>query len=235
VPGIPAGGVLDLRLCEMCSARLTVLEPATGRLRPLARQPNFGRTAGIRAVTVSGDVVWVLAGSGETGRDLLTAVSRDRGRSWRILPVPGTATAWESVQIFSDGGSGAYVLLGRDSDPRLVVEFTGLWRIRDPAGAWQRATPVDRPKSAAVVVPGAPGPLITTEDGDAWRLLADGTMRRLPRADHDGVLIGPGIVTTGPGGALLGLPRLLGDRMPPRPTVVVSIDEGETWRVEAVG
>lgn len=234
VAGIPAGGVLDLGLCEECSARLTALEPATGRLRPLATQPVFGRTVGIRFVARSGDTVWVLAESGEAGRDLLTAVSRDRGRSWRILPLPGTGTTttWDSARIFSDGGTGAYVLLARDTRPDVLTEFTELWRIGDEGG-WRRITPADRPPTAVQVVAGTGGALIGTEEGDAWRLRADGTVRKLPRADYDGVLIAPGAMASGPGGVVLGVPYIQSDLL--RPTVVLSFDGGETWRVEELG
>jgi len=236
VAAVPPGGVLDLGSCEMCSGRLTVLDPATGRLRPLARQPAFGRTTSIRWLATSGDVVWVLAESGETGRDLATAVSLDRGRTWRALPLPGTAASAEVIQIFTDGGRGAYVLISRDARPDRRHEFTELWRIGDPAApgaAWRRVTPARRPPTAVILVPGQRGVLIGTEDGEAWRLLADGTMRPLPGVDYGGVPIKPGIVVSGPGGAFLGLPALQSDLS--RPTLVVSFDEGESWRVEEIG
>lgn len=235
VAAIPPGGILDLGLCEMCSARLTVLDPATGQLRRLAVQPSFGRTAGIRSMASSGDVVWVVAESGESGKDLVTAVSTDRGRSWRTLPVPGTAAPAMVVRVFSDG-RGAYVLIGRDSRPEVLNEFTELWRIGDPTAAgaaWRRVTPARRPPSAVTLVPGERGLLISTEDGEAWRLLSDGTLLQLPQVDYGGVSIEPGLVVSGPSRVFVGLPLVQSDL--PRPTLVVSFDEGESWRAEEIG
>ena len=76
--------MVDLALCESCLNRLTVLEPRTGRLRTLATPPPLGTDTGVRSFAESGGVLWAL---GDGGSRLVSAVSLDRGRTWRVLPV----------------------------------------------------------------------------------------------------------------------------------------------------
>ena len=78
---------------------------------------------------------------------------------------------------------------------------------------------------------GRRGLIVTEETGQLWRLLADGTRRRLP-VDFDGVLIPAGAPVTGPGRVLLGIPANQPDIG--APTVMLSYDEGETWLVEQI-
>ncbi len=136
------------------------------------------------------------------------------------------------MRIFSDGERGAYVRLGRDRRPDVLNEFTELWRIEDATAGWRRITPAGHPASAVTLIAGERGVLIGTEDGEAWRLEADGTLRLLRRVDYGGVSIAPGTVATGPGRAFLGMSLIQSDL--PRPTLVVSFDEGESWRAEEI-
>jgi hypothetical protein len=81
-------------------------------------------------------------------------------------------------------------------------------------------------------VAGRRGLIVTEETGQLWRLVADGTMRRLPPVDFDGVLIPAGAPVTGSGRVLLGIPANQPDIG--APTVMLSYDEGETWLVEQI-
>jgi len=236
-PGPPVAAVLDgwfvdQSLCESCLDRLTVLEPRTGRLHPLAAPPPLGSTPGVRTVTRSGSVLWAL---GDGGSRLLSAVSLDRGRTWRRLPVGGARAPAELVWLVSDGGRGAYLLIGRDSRPDVLAEFSELWRVGDPTrpgAAWRQVTPAVRPPSAAGLVAGERGLIVVEESGMLWRLVADGTLARLPEADYDGLPIPAGRPVTGPGRVLLAVPLNRTDFG--LPVVLFSPDEGETWRVELI-
>lgn len=232
VAAVPDGAVVDLGLCETCPGRLAVLEPRTGRLRPLATPPPLGPTLAVRSVAESGGVLWVL---GDGGSRLISAVSVDRGRSWRELPVGGARAPAEITRLVSDGGLGAYLMIGRDARPDVLDEFSELWRVGDPTrpgAAWRQVTPAVRPRSAAGLVAGARGLVVREDTGQLWRLEPDGTMRRLPPIDFDGVPVPPAVVVTGPARLLLGIAANQADLGVP--TVLVSYDEGETWLVEQI-
>jgi hypothetical protein len=231
IAAVPAGAFIDLGLCESCLDRLTVLEPATGRLRPLATPP-LGPTLAVRSFAESGGVLWVL---GDGGSRLISAVSLDRGRTWRRLPVGGARTPAELVRLVPDGGRGAYLLIGRDARPDVLDEFSELWRIGDPTrpgAAWRQATPAVRPRSASGLVAGARGLIVQDDAGTLWRLVPGGAMRRLPPVDLDGVPVIPGFVVTGPGRALVAGAANQADLG--SPTVMISYDEGESWLVEQI-
>ena len=232
VAAVPAGAVVDLGLCESCLDRLTVLEPLTGRLRPLTVPPPLGPTLAVRSVVQSGGVLWVL---GDGGSRLVSAVSVDRGRSWRELPVGGARAPADIARLVSDGRRGAYLMIGRDARPDVLDEFSELWRVGDPTrpgAAWRQVTPAVRPRSAAELVAADRGLLVREDTGELWRLEPDGTMRRLPPIDLDGLPIPPAVVVTGPARLLLGVAANQVDLGVP--TVLVSYDEGETWLVEQI-
>ena len=230
VAAVPPGGVIELGLCESCLSRLTVLEPATGRLRPLARGPRLGTNVGIRAFAASGSVLWVL---GDGGSRLISAVSLDAGRTWRVLPVGGAGAPAEVAALASDGGRGAYLLVGRAVLPDVRSEWSELWRVGDPArpgAAWRPLPPIVRPRSAVGLMVTQRGLLVQAEGGALWRLGPDGQPRELPPIEVDGVPVHPGRLAAG-GRMLLGvLPR--SETAPP--AVLVSDDDGETWRVERI-
>jgi hypothetical protein len=232
VAAVPPGAILDRGLCETCFTRLTVLEPRTGQLRPLATRPPLGPSLPVRSLVESDGTLWVLGGGGSR---LVSVVSTDGGRSWRKLPVRGARAPADIVRLVSDGGRGAFLLIGWDARPDVLSEFSELWRVGDPArpgAAWRQVTPAVRPRSAVGLVAGRRGLIVTEETGQLWRLVADGTMRRLPPVDFDGVLIPAGAPVTGPGRVLLGIPANQPDIG--APTVMLSYDEGETWLVEQI-
>ena len=73
---------------------------------------------------------------------------------------------------------------------------------------------------------GERGLLLAETNGTVWRLRPTGTFGRLP----DAGLLRPGGLTTGPG-------RVLASVSPDEAiarTVLLSYDEGETWRAERV-
>jgi hypothetical protein len=230
VAAVPAGGVVDLSLCETCLNRLTVLEPRTGRLRTLATPPPLGTDTGVRSFAESGGVLWAL---GDGGSRLVSAVSVNLGRSWRVLPVGGARAPTKLASLVSDGGRGAYLLVSRDDRPDVEDEFSELWRIGDPTrpdAAWRQVTPPTRPRTATGLLVSKGAMLVRDEAGQLWRLDRDGVMRELPPLQLDGVPAGPDLVVTGPARMLLGVVNDPDDSRPPR--ALLSYDGGETWQVE---
>ncbi len=230
VPAVLQGDIVDLALCESCLNQVTVLEPRTGRLRPLARSPLLDSDVGIRAFAESGGVLWAI---GDRSTRLVSAVSLDRGRTWRELPVGGGQGAAEFAQLVSDGRRGAYLLVSRDANPEVVSEFSELWRVGDPTrpgAAWRRITPAQRPRSARGVLLSGSALLIQDEDGQLQRLGPDGTLQALPPVQLDGVSAGPDRVVAGPGRLLLGIVNRPDDTAPQR--ILLSSDGGQTWQVE---
>jgi hypothetical protein len=210
VAALPPGGVLASGLCERCDTVLTALDLATGELRPLVAQPDF-TGVGLRLAQAEGDVLWA-AQAGPTGG--LTAVSADRGRSWRTIPLAPGLVFTDPVVLASIPGGGAY-LVGRRAD-----NLPDVRRIDGPDGNWRRLTPAQGPNAAYSAVVDARGLLVGDGNGQAWRLQPDGVFTALP-----GV---PGYLAGGPGRVLLGLPST------PR-TVLLSYDGGASWRSERVG
>jgi hypothetical protein len=230
VAAVPPGGIIELGLCESCLSRLTVLEPATGRLRPLARPPRLGTNVGIRSIAGSGSALWVL---GDGGSRLISAVSLDAGRTWRVLPVGGAGAPAEVAALASDGRRGAYLLVDRAVLPDVRNEWSELWRVGDPArpgAAWRSQPPIVRPRFAVGLTVTQRGLLVQAEGGALWRLGPEGQPRELPPIEVDGVPVHPGRLAAG-GRMLLGVLQ----RSDTAPQVVlVSSDDGETWRVERI-
>jgi hypothetical protein len=211
VAAVPPAGVLASGLCETCDTVVTALDPATGELRPLAAQPDF-TGFGLRLAQAEGDVLWVVQ-VGRTGG--LTAVSADRGRSWRTIPLAPGLVCTDPVVLASIPGGGAY-LVGRRADNRPDVR-----RIDGPDGSWRRLTPPRGPNAAYSAVVDARGLLVGDGNGQAWRLQPDGAFAALPGVP--GYLAGGGAARV-----LVGLPSAPG-------TVLLSYDGGTTWRSERVG
>lgn len=228
-PGPPiaqlaADDILGQDLCAECPG-LTVLEPGTGLLRPLATQPPLGGTQ-VRSFDVSGRVVWAV---GTTRDAVVSAVSRDGGRSWQAVPVRGLALPLESVRVVVARDGGAHLVGGRDGPADVLNKFTELWQVDGGVAAgWRRVTPATRPTSVLALLAGARGLLISEESGTLWRLRPNGALRRLPDPVVDGTPVPPGLPATGPAGVLVTLPYA----QDARGTLLVSFDEGETWRVE---
>jgi hypothetical protein len=197
-------------LCPTCDNAVITLDPATGELRRLRAQPAFAGV-GLRLARADGDVLWV-AQVGPTGG--LTAVSADRGRTWRTVPLAPGMVLTDPVVLASIPGGGAY-LVGRRANSLPDVR-----RADDPAGSWRRITPAQGPASAYSAVVDPRGLVVGDGNGQAWRLRADGRFAALPGT--------PGPLTGGAGGVLLGLPSTPG-------TVQLSYDGGASWRAERVG
>lgn len=228
VAAVPEGGVIDLAVCESCPNRLTVLEPRTGRLRTLATPPPLGTDTGVRSFAESGGVLWAL---GDGGSRLVSAVSLDRGRTWRVLPVGGARAPTGLASLVSDGGRGAYLLVNRDAGEGVL--FAELWRIGDPSrpgAAWKQITPETRPQTALGLIVSKGTVLVRDDTGQLWRLDRDGVMRQLRPLQLDGLLGGPDLVVAGPGRLLLGAVNRPDGPDQARP--LLSYDGGETWRVE---
>jgi hypothetical protein len=220
IDAVPPDGLLDSALCDRCRERIVVLEPATGRLRPLRNQPF--PAAGVRAYGLRGGVAWAVS---TTGTDTTSAVSLDRGRSWRTVPVPGLAPGIDALQLVP-GASGDAYLLGSttqlDGDSRLV----GVWAISGPARRWElQKGPA--PLSVRSALAGERGLLISDLGGTVWRLEPTGAFAALP----DPGPTRPADLATGPARMIAATPR---GRIPDL-IVLTSYDEGESWRAERIG
>ena len=231
VPAALRGDIVDLGLCESCLDRLTVLEPRTGRLRPLATQPPLGPSVGVRAFADSAGALWAL---GDSGTGLVSSVSLDGGRTWRTLPLRGGGPgAAEATALAPDGRRGAWLLVSRDADPHTTNEFSELWRVGDPTrpgAGWQLVTPARRPRSVDGLLVSAGTALIQDEAGQLLRLEPGGVLRALPPIQVDGVPRGPDVVVAGPGRLLLAIANRPEGTGPPR--VLLSRDGGRSWQLE---
>jgi hypothetical protein len=142
----------------------------------------------------------------------LTAVSADRGRSWRTIPLAAGMVLTDPVVLASVPGGGAYLVGRRPND------LPDVRRIDGPGGDWRRITPPDGPNSAYSAVVDARGLLVGDGNGKAWRLGPDDRFTALPGTP--GYLSGSRV--------LLGLPSTPG-------TVELSYDGGQTWQSEQPG
>lgn len=225
VPGPPVaaattGSLLGQDYCSGCEDRVTVLEPTTGRARPLAVQPPF-RGSRLRSVDRAGDVLWAVAVDRQR---TTTAVSTDAGRSWRLVPVPGRSSPNQLLLVVAGRDGSAWLVAGSylGGPPQ---QLTQVRRITGPGGAW-RTLPEQVPRTMRSVLAGERGLLLAEANGILWRLSSDGRFRRLPEPG----LFRPGELVTGPGGEVVALsPDDANGR-----TVLLSYDEGETWRAEQV-
>jgi hypothetical protein len=208
VDALPPNAVLASELCPTCADAVTVVDLTTGQLRPLRSQPAFTGD-GLRLARVDGDVLWI-AQIGPGGG--LTAVSRDRGRTWRTIPLAAGMVLTDPVVLAAIPGGGAYLVGRRPND------LPDVRRIDGPAGSWRRITPPDGPNSAYSAVVDARGLLVGDGNGKAWRLGPDDRFTALPGTP--GYLSGSRV--------LLGLPSTPG-------TVELSYDGGLTWQSEQPG
>jgi len=216
---VPPGGLLLAGLCPRCDQRLVVLDADIGVLRPLTAQPPLG-TGLVRALDQRGDTIWVVSGGSEPA---VTAVSTDRGRSWRSVPAPVTAA--DGLRLSTDPDGGAY-LIGTRQDEQGNDRLAGIWRVTDPAGGWRQIRPADGPRSVRSSLVGSRGLLVLDGSGYGWRLGPTGEFVRLPDPDP----LRPGWIISGPGRLLVGVPRgTVADRI-----VLTSSDEGDSWQVERI-
>jgi hypothetical protein len=204
---LPPGAVLASELCPTCADAVTVVDPATGELRRLRAQPAL-RGFGLRLARADGDVVWI-AQVGPTGGS--TAVSADRGRSWRVVPLPPGMVQTDPVVLAAIPGGGAY-LVGRRAN-----HLPDVRRVDGPDGSWHRISSDSGPNSAYSAVVDAQGLVVGDGNGRAWRLGPDNRFTALPGL--------PGYLTGGR--MLVGLPS-------EPDTVLLSYDGGASWRSELV-
>jgi hypothetical protein len=208
VAELPRDAVLASELCPTCSDAVTAVDLTTGELRPLRSQPAF-TGYGLRMARVDGDVLWVVQVGPAGG---ITAVSADRGRTWRTIPLAVGMVLTDPVVLASTPSGGAYLVGRRPND------LPDVRRIDGPRGNWARITPPDGPNSAYSAVVDARGLLVGDGNGKAWRLGPDDRFTALPGTP--GYLSGSRV--------LLGLPSTPG-------TVELSYDGGLTWQSEQPG
>ena len=217
---VPPGLRVEQTWCggDPCGpSRLVVLDPATGRQSPLRAQP-LPRSTLIDVATGDDGRIWV---AGPDGDRVVSAVSRDRGRTWRQLPaLTGPPVVLLHLVPLPGADAGAYLLTGRrDRSDAVLNVFSDLWRL-DGAG-WTRVTPRGAPRSALTAVGLSDGELLlTTEEGGTWRTSGRGT--RIARDPAGGALAvlrrsGPLLVGWTGAGELL-----------------VSADDGRSWEPRPV-
>ena len=167
---LPPDAVLASELCPTCADGVTAVDLNTGELRPLRSQPAF-TGFGLRLARVDGDVIWV-AQVGPGGG--LTAVSADRGRTWRTIPLAEGMVLTDPVVLASIPGGGAYLSGAGRTTCRTCAGSTGR------TATWRRITPPDGPNSAYSAVVDARGLLVGDGNGKAWRLGSDDQFTALP-------------------------------------------------------
>ena len=201
-------------------ARVVVLDPATGLESPLRTQP-IARSTHNDVTTGADGRIWV---AGRDGDRLVSAVSDDRGRSWRQLaPLGGPPV--RLYRLVPVPGGGAYLVTGRQDAQDVLNAFSDLWRL--DGARWVRVTPAGIPRSALTAVGLADGELLLTEeDGGTWRTSGRGTrIARDPDPVVDGVPL-PVAVLERSGGLIVGETGIAAGR---GPYVLVSEDDGRTW------
>lgn len=213
IDAVPADGVVDSTYC--CGGQVTVLEPGTGQTRTLRQQPF--RDGRLRSYTLRGEVIWAVS---TTAAGATSAVSADRGRTWRTLPVRGLAPGIETLRLVTGPSGPAYLLTGVGG--RLV----GVWSTQGANGSWERL-PGPIPCSARSALVGARGLLIADTGGTVWRLQPTGGFASLPDAGPTR----PALIATGAGRMLAATLR---GRVPDR-LVLTSYDEAESWQLEKIG
>jgi len=221
IDGVPPGLQVSATQCApaRCQAvGLTVFDPATGLIAPLRSQPPVGSEP--HGVSVGDDGrIWA---AGQDGSLLSSAVSRDRGRTWRKLaPVPaGGRLRLVRVVALPGREAGAFLLAGRNS-PNVLNTFSDLWRLDDPDPRWIRVMPPGAPPSALSVVGLVKRELLLTEEeGGAWRTSGRGTrIAREPDPQAPGLAL-PLRLLYRTGGLLVGQLDV---------SMLVSEDEGRTW------
>jgi hypothetical protein len=216
IDAVPADGLADPDYCEVCRGRVTVVEPATGLLRPLRHQPFRGGR--LRSYAFRGNTLWAVS---TTGTGVTSAVSTDRGRTWRTRPIPGLAPGIETLQLVTGPTGPAYLLCSTAGGSRLV----GVWSTQAAGGAWERL-PGPIPRSARSALVGDRVLLVADGGGTVWRLQPTGGFTAL----GDPGRTRPDLITTGPGRMIAATPRgPIPDRL-----LLTSYDEGETWRTETI-
>ena len=209
----PADGVL----CSPCLGPVTVLEPATGRLRPLRSQPAFaGRV--LRSVQQRGRVLWAVA-SGRT--DVLGAVSVDHGRTWRTAPLP-VDPAIDALELVIGPAGAGYLLCTTLGGPRGADRRSAVWTPDAPGRPWRRL-PGPVPRGARSALAEGSGLLIADFAGTVWQLQPEGGFTALPdpgRTRPAQLAAGGQLLAATPDGAV------------PATLVLTSRDGGESWRTE---
>lgn len=224
---VPPGLQVEATQCgsDGCpGAQLVVFDPDTGRTSPLRAQP----VPGVKSLAVAtGDDgrIWAV---GQDGATALSAISPDRGRTWRTLPPTPSSSGIRLLRIVPLPGrdAGAFLLTGGDEPRNVLNTFSQLWRLDDRDPRWVRVTPPGAPASALTVVGLTPGELLlTAEHGGVWRTAGRGTrIAREPDPQADGAAL-PLFVLERAGTLLIGRSEV----GRPDPYVLVSQDEGRSW------
>jgi hypothetical protein len=223
VDAVPPGLRAEQTRCasEACGpARVVVLDPATGRTSPLRAQP-LPRSGHLEVATGDDGRIWV---AGLDGDRLVSAVSGDRGRTWRALP-PLAGLPLRLVRLVPvPGGGGAYLLTGRQDAQDVLNAFSELWRADGADPRWVGVTPPGKPASALSVVGLSDGELLLTEEGGgAWRTSGGGTrIAREPDPTVDDFALP--LERLERAGPLLVARPSTGDAV-----LLVSADDGRSW------
>lgn len=221
VAAVPRTGLLTPGVCATCDDEVTTLDPTTGAVRTLAVPPPLGG-AHLRSYDRSGDVVWAV---GVDRRTTVSAVSTDAGRSWRRVPVPGASSPNQLLRVLAGADGSAWLVAGSylGGPPQ---QLNRVRRIDGPGGRWRELPDRDGPRTMRSVLAGGRGLLVVEVNGTVWRLPPAGPYRQLP----DPGPFRPGDLVRGSPGPVVSLSPDDADNR----TVLLSDDEGESWRAERV-
>lgn len=171
--------------------------PAANMPRVLPGEAAFAASGG--SLDLGGDGhIRIGTGGGGRGRVML---SRDYGRSWRVVDTPvhaaGGAAGIFGLDFIDGGGS---IAVGGDyTKPNLAAISVGLsrdggqtWRpAREPAPAYLSSVSYEREGSAIVAV-GLAGTFVSRDGGDSWRQTSSVPLNTVVATSKGWFAVGPG-------------------------------------------
>jgi RNA polymerase sigma-70 factor (ECF subfamily) len=175
VEAIPTNAVLRSRcfvVTAMCQGpgQLLVTLPDSGRLAPLEHPPALDQLVPARIPAADGGW-WVSGRDPATGRWSL-AVSRDAGRSWRIIPLPPlSGTPHAGIAVSATQNTLYATAVGQLPDT--AFGLLAIFRSTDAGTTWTTAWQADdrrQPHSISGALIAAPDGVltVTTQDGATY-------------------------------------------------------------------
>jgi len=180
VPEVPPGATLvgscppGFAATAGCDRPVAALDPRTGQRSGLASQPRLlAASATDRATTARDGSLWI---SGIQAGKPAIAVTRDRGRSWRTVPLAAPTTPLIGVSVLTHDGRTVYAFVRARAPAGVTVKnsLAAIWRATDGGASWHRVRPRfpgAQPDSALglALLPGG-RLLVTTEEFDRANL-----------------------------------------------------------------
>ncbi|OLC40507.1 MAG: hypothetical protein AUH75_07555, partial [Gemmatimonadetes bacterium 13_1_40CM_4_65_7] len=176
--------------------------PATRAVAPDTATPSYIAIGSIAASSVTRGVIWIATING------VTQVSRDHGKSWSDVTIPGTAigarpivisvesshfdagTAYAALDAHYRGDDAPYIYRTRDYGKTWTKIVTGLPATL-PSGAFVRVVRADPQRRGLLFAGTQSAVYVSFDDGDTWQSLMLNLPTTLYRdiAIHDNDLI----------------------------------------------